>query len=332
MRNSTVVVTGAAGFVGRHVVRKLAQRYRCVKAVVHSRGQNSFADLSGVQVVNADILDRPSLLKAMDGANEVYHFAALVDSGKTRDELKLVNVDGTRNVWECAAASGVRKALYCSSAAVYGLLARSNETITEAVRPKAVEPYGNTKFLGELVAREIGASQGLRTVIIRPVAVFGPGEHTPFGKSLRDAAISKLLVAGGFQNKRFSFVHVDDVAEAAIFLMEREVPHGEVFNIAVNEPILYEQAFEAYIRVLGYAGNSYARIRFLANVSATLHKLPSAPGWIARMLGERFVFGIWHPGFDLIYSSSKLLETSYKFRWSKFEAVFHSCIEIETSS
>ncbi|MCX6142776.1 MAG: NAD-dependent epimerase/dehydratase family protein [Ignavibacteriales bacterium] len=331
MSNSTVLVTGAAGFVGRHVVRKLAQRYRRVKAVVHSDGKDSFADLPSVQVVVADILDRSTLLRAMDGVDVVYHFAALVDSGRTKEELTRVNVDGTRNVWECAASSGVRKALYCSSTAVYGLLAGSHSMITEAVRPRAVEPYGNSKYLGERVALEIGALLGLHTTIIRPVAVFGPGEHTPFGRKLRDAAVSKLLIAGGFQNRRFSFVHVEDVAEAAVFLMEKEIPHGEVFNLAVNEPILFERAFEAYIRVLGDAGSSFARTRFLAILSAIVHKLPSAPSWIAKLLGERFVFGIWHPGFDLIYSSSKLLDTSFRFQWYDFETVFHSCIDQEPS-
>jgi nucleoside-diphosphate-sugar epimerase len=329
VRESTVLVTGAAGFVGQHVVRKLAERYRCVRAVVHSHGNRSLIDSPRVQVVLADILDRESLRSAMQGVDDIYHFAALVDSGKSREELTQVNVDGTRNVWECAAVSGVKKALYCSSTAVYGLLAKSGQKISETVTPRAVEPYGKSKYLGEQVALEIGVSSGLHTTIIRPVAVFGPREHTPFGRKLRDAAISKLLIAGGFQNKRFSFVHVEDVANAAIHLMETEIPSGEVFNIAVNEPILFEQAFDAYIRVLGRAGRSYARIRFLAFVSSILHRLPSARDWLAMVLGDRFVFKIWHPGFDLNYSSSKLLDTSFTFRWSEFETVFHSCIEEE---
>jgi nucleoside-diphosphate-sugar epimerase len=331
MKQSTVLVTGAGGFVGRHLVRKLAEGNRRVTALVHSDGANPFSDLHGVQVVVADILDPAVLRKAMKGVDEVYHFAALLDPGKTRAQLHRVNVEGTETVWKCAAASGVKKALYCSSTAVYGLLAQSRRAITEDTKPRAVEPYGSSKYLGELAAREVGAKSGLHTTIIRPVAVFGPGEHTPFGKELRDAAVSKLLIAGGFQCKRFSYVHVEDVVAAAMFLMESEIPMGEVFNIAVREPISFERAFEAYIRVLDLAGRSYAKIKFLAILSSLLHKTPSLQSTIAGLLGERFVFRIWHPGFDLIYSSTKLLETSFQFHWSDFEEVFKSCLESEAS-
>jgi nucleoside-diphosphate-sugar epimerase len=265
----------------------------------------------------------------MRGVDTVFHFAALVDSHKTREELYLVNVEGTRNVWECAVECGVNKALYCSSTAVYGLMAKSKQAITEDVQARAVEPYGNTKFLGELAALEIARRSNLHTTIIRPVAVFGPGEHTPFGKKLRDAAVSKLLIAGGFQNKKFNYVHVEDVADAAIYLMQRGIPSGQIYNITVNEPILFEKAFQAYIRILGRAGSSDTKIRLLALISTILHKLPYALYWISKILGERFVFKIWHPGFDLNFSSSKLLDTSFKFKWTNFEEVFYSCVENE---
>jgi len=68
----------------------------------------------------------------------VYHFAALVDPGRSRQQIYRANVVGTRNFWECAAC-GVKKALYCSSTAVYGRLAHSHGPISEEVRPRAVE-------------------------------------------------------------------------------------------------------------------------------------------------------------------------------------------------
>jgi nucleoside-diphosphate-sugar epimerase len=268
----------------------------------------------------------PSLRKAMDGVEAVYHFAALVDSSATREQLAKINGEGTRNVWSCAAECAVRRALYCSSTAVYGLLASSNGMITEDVRPRAIEPYGYSKLMGEQAALEIAAGTGLPTTIIRPVAIFGPGEHTPFGRRFRDALTSKLLVAGGFQHRRFSFVQVEDVARAAIHLMREEIPPGQIFNIAVNEPIAYEEAFEAYLRVLETAGKSYARVRLLALSSAFLHRLPPAIVRTTSRLGNRFMFRVWHPGFDLNYSSAKLLQTGFTFRWADFEDVLLSCV------
>jgi nucleoside-diphosphate-sugar epimerase len=251
----------------------------------------------------------------------------LLDVTRTPAELYRVNVEGTRNVWRCSAANGVKRGIFCSSAAVYGLLRRTNGMIVETSPTNAIEPYGRTKFLAEREALAIGSATGLHTTIIRPVAIFGPGEHTPFGKKLRDAAVSKLLFAGGFQNKRFTFVHVEDVAEATIHLMQADIPGGEVFNIAADEPILYQDAFDAYIRVLKRAGGAYARIRLLALVSRLLHRYPPVAYGFARMLDDRLIFRIWRPGFDLLYSSAKLRHTSFRPEWNDFERVFSACLE-----
>jgi nucleoside-diphosphate-sugar epimerase len=236
-------------------------------------------------------------------------------------------VDGTKIVWECAAAWEIKKALYCSSTAVYGLLAKSAEVITENTVARAVEPYGRTKLEGEKIALGIANKNGINTIVIRPVAIFGPDEHTPFGKKFRDAAVSRLLIAGAFKNKKFNYAHVSDVAEAAVYLMELDLPNGEVFNITVNKPILYEEAFSAYLKVLNRLGRPFLKVKILAIISLLLHKLPALLKWISKLFGERFLFTIWHPGFDLNYSSSKLLDTSFKFKCTDFGEVFYSCIK-----
>jgi nucleoside-diphosphate-sugar epimerase len=256
----------------------------------------------------------------------IYHFAAIVNSKSHVEELHRVNVEGTRNVWEIAGQMGVKKALYCSSAAVYGLLSQSKQTITENVPARAVEPYGKSKREGEKVVEEISAKDKLNSIIIRPTAVFGPGEHTHFGRELRGAAFSKLLISGGFQNKRFSYVHVQDVAEAAIHLMQCEGNNGHIFNIAVNPSISYEDAFKSYLRALDRSGFEYIKLKMLGKISLFIEQIPGITRWLNSKSGIRFVFGIWQPGFDMTYSSQKLLSTSYRFRWNKFEEVILSCI------
>lgn len=324
MSATTALVTGASGFIGGRVVQALHRRHIHVRAGVHSRSAAAFPDAPGIEPVALDILDRDSLLRALERVDTVYHFAALVDPGRSRLEIYRANVAGTRNVWECAAACGVKKALYCSSTAVYGLLARSHGPISEEVRPRAVEPYGNSKWLGESAVFEIAARGGPSTIVIRPVAVFGPGEHTPFGKQLRDAAVSRILLAGGFQNRSFSFVHVDDVAGAAVHLTHA-AHAGQVFNVAAPDPISFEEALATYLRVLGRAGVSTARTRCLAWLSAALHGVPGLSAGISPF-GTRFAFPIWRPGFDRTYSAAKLLGTSYRFQKANFEDVLFSCI------
>jgi len=328
MNPRTAFVTGAAGFIGSRVVRALSSRGIHVKAGIHRQnGVDGIAGLKGVEPVSADILDRNSLMKVLKGVDLLFHFAALVDSHTSRENLLRINVEGTRNVWSCAAAAGVRGALYCSSAAVYGLLARAHQPISEEIMPRAVEPYGYSKLLGEQAALEIAGSSGLPTVVIRPVAVFGPGQHTPFGGQLRAAAFSRILLADGFQSKRFSFVHVEDVAEAAAQLMLSPPGGNRTFNIAVDEPILFEDAFQAYLRVLSRAGRAYTRARMLARVSEKLHGLPWLSRWIRRVGGDRLAFALWQPGFDMTYSSKKLLGTSFQFTWNRFEDILETCAE-----
>jgi nucleoside-diphosphate-sugar epimerase len=330
MSAPTALVTGAGGFVGRHVVRSLHERgYRVIAGVHAPRDCGAFAGLDGVETVHADVLDRRALDQALGGVDEVYHVAALVDAHKPRAQLQLVNAEGTRNVWECAARQGVGRALYCSSAAVYGLLSRSSRPIDEGVPARAVEPYGRSKRLGEEAALAVAARTGVHTVVIRPVAVFGPGEHTPFGNALRAAAVSRLLVAGGFESKSFNYVHVEDVAQAAVFLLQRDSPNGTTYNVCAPQPIPYEQALREYIRMLKRAGASHARVKMLARISEALHSRPSLLRWLRRSSSDRFFFPVWQLGFDMQYSSAKLCATSFRFVWTDFQEVLFSCLRNE---
>jgi len=328
MSTRTALVTGAAGFLGRHLVRALSDAGWQVRAGIHhERDRSLFSRSSNVEPLVLDLADQSTLTPALRGVEHLYHCAALVDSHASRARLLDINAAGTRTVWEAASAAGVGKALYVSTAAVYGLLGSNGASITERFTPRAIEPYGYSKLAGEYAALEIAAQRGLHTTIIRPVAIFGPGEHTPFGRDLRHAAYSKVLVAGGFQGKRFSFVHVEDVAAAARHVLGQEFPSGEIFNVAVDEPIPFEQAFREYAGVLKRAGREYTRVRILAAISTLLHKSPSALRWMSMFLGGRHVFGIWHPGFDRTYSSGKLLSTGFTFRWREFGGIFASCME-----
>jgi nucleoside-diphosphate-sugar epimerase len=327
MSRETALVTGAAGFVGREVVKLLSEKGYNVKAAVHE--QSTISDrlsLPGTTVVKIDLLNTASLVKALEGVDVLYHFAALVDSNRSWEILNKVNVEGTRNLWLSAAANSVKKALYCSSAAVYGLLASSHQPVTEEVKARAIEPYGRSKLLGEIEALKIAAQSGPCTVIIRPVAVFGPGEHTPFGRNLRDAAVSKILLAGGFQRRKFNYVHVEDAGAAAVHLMENTTPNGEVYNVAYYSPVRFEDALEIYTRLLDKTDLSFIRRRFLGLSSFLLHKIPALPGWISQNGSRHYFFNVWHPGFDLIYSSDKLRAASFQFRWDSFENVLLSCI------
>lgn len=320
MQRRIALVTGAAGFLGRWAVRALRARGVPVRAGVHHAGDQAlFAGDTQVEAVSLDVLDRQSLLRALQGVDRLYHFAALLDPKASSDDLFRVNAEGTRCVWECAAAREVAAALYCSSAAVYGLLAGAEQPISEKVLPRAVEPYGRSKLSGESAALEISKTTGLPTVILRPVAIFGPGQPTAFGHALRRAAVSRILLAHGFLGKQFSFVHVEDVARAAVHLLESPENGAQAYNVAAENAVGFDDAFRAYRNALRRSGRPLLRAKVLALASLAVQRMP------VGSLG-RIGFQLWRPGFDFTYSSKRLCNTGFRFKWNSFEEVLLSCI------
>lgn len=325
---TTALVTGASGFVGRRVVDVLLAAGVCVRAAVgHHGSARALPWRNEAEVIAIDICDARSLAEAMRGVDQLYHFAAAVTSHASAAKLLRVNAEGTRGVWEAAADAGVGKALYCSSTAVYGLLAQNGKAVNEDIPPRAIEPYGRSKLMGERAAVEIGGARGIDTIVIRPTAVFGPGEHTHFGAELRRAAVSRLLLGGGFRNKHFNFVHVDDVAAAAVHVMQLRKRSAGVFNIVAEPPVSYEDAFQAYLRALDGAGYRFLRQRVLGRISVMIEQRPSLARRL-RIRGRRsLAFGVWRPGFDMTFSSERLRETDFQFRWTDFEIVLRSCLD-----
>jgi nucleoside-diphosphate-sugar epimerase len=321
------LVTGASGFVGREVVRALLKRGVVVRAGVHKTNDaREFDTIEGVDAKVIDLLDVQSLQTALRSVTEMYHFAAIVNVGRNSRILYQVNVEGTRNLWESASRCGVEKALYCSSASVYGLLSSADQPIAETVRPKAIEPYGRSKLQGEQVALEVGEAQGIATTVIRPAAVFGPRERSAIGGAIRKAALTRVLLPGAYPHKRFSFVHVSDVAEGAIHLMHMHDAAGELYNVCVETPISFEEAFQAYLRALAKSGRALWRPRALAQFSALVQRIPRLSSILSRRGKSWMAFPLWQIAHELTYTSQKLFAAGFRFTWQRFEDILWSCI------
>jgi nucleoside-diphosphate-sugar epimerase len=321
------LVTGASGFIGREVVRALQVRGVAVRAGVHKANDaREFDTIKGVDTKVIDLLDVQSLQTALRSVNEMYHFAAIVNAGRNSKILYKVNVEGTKNLWEAAATCGVDKALYCSSASVYGLLSSAVQPISETVKPKAVEPYGRSKLKGEQAALEMGEARGIATTVIRPAAVFGPKERSAIGGAIRKAALTRVLLPGAYPHKRFSFVHVSDVAEAAIHLMQMHDSAGEVYNVSVETPISFEEAFQDYLRALAKSGRALWRPRVLAQFSSLIQRSPRLSSILSRRGKSRMAFPVWQIAHELTYTSKKLFAAGFRFTWQRFEDILWSCI------
>jgi dihydroflavonol-4-reductase len=224
------VVTGAYGHVGANLVRALLDRGDEVRAA-DKRQTEALAGLD-VEHVPVDVLEPESLEKAFDGADTVFHLAALISiTGDPTGIVRRVNVEGPRNATQAALACGVSRFIHCSSAHAFDL-ERCGPELTEA-GPRAIgdhaPSYDRSKNEGENQVRA-AIAKGLDAVIVNPTAVVGPHDYGPsrMGELLlqyRDRKIP-VNISGGFD-----FVDVRDLV-AGMLAAEQSGHTGENYLLS----------------------------------------------------------------------------------------------------
>ncbi|MFH1775696.1 MAG: NAD-dependent epimerase/dehydratase family protein [Chloroflexota bacterium] len=263
----TVVVTGASGHVGANLVRALLDQGRTVRSLVHVNRQ-ALAGLD-IEIVEGDIGNPESLLKAFDGAEVVYHLAAAISLLMSSwPLLERVNVIGTRNVVEACLRSGVRRLVHFSS--IHALRQEPLEAAVNESRPLVdsprCPPYDRSKAAGEIeICR--GLEKGLDAVIVSPTAIIGPHDYRPshFGRILLDLARGQLagLVAGGFD-----WVDARDVACTAI-RAEEVAPTGAKYLLSGHWVSLCDLA-DMVAAITGTAAPRFVCPLWLARAGAPL--------------------------------------------------------------
>jgi dihydroflavonol-4-reductase len=237
------LVTGATGFVGSAVVRRLLREGHHVRAWVRATSDRRNLQDIDVEVIEGDLTDAESLLQACDGCDALFHVAADYRLwAPAPEELYRTNVDGTRAILEAAKRVGIPRVVYTSSVATLGIPkdgTPGNENTAVALGDM-IGHYKRSKFLAEEVARTF-AVEGLPVVIVNPSTPLGPRDikPTPTGRIVRDAVAGRLPA---YVDTGLNIVHVDDVAEGhwLAFLRgvvgERYILGG--FDLSLHEVLL----------------------------------------------------------------------------------------------
>ena len=221
----TTLVTGASGFIGSAVVRKLLKRRHDVRVLVRKTSQTSNLEALSIDIAVGDLTDRASLCRAIRGCDTLFHVAAdyrlwVPQAAKMIE----TNVNGTRNLMEIAGELGVRRIVYTSSVATLGLLkdATPADEDTPVRGEDMIGPYKRSKFRAEALVREMVTKQGLPVVIVNPSTPIGPRDikPTPTGKIVVEAASGRMPA---FVDTGLNVVHVDDVAEGHALALEHGV-------------------------------------------------------------------------------------------------------------
>jgi dihydroflavonol-4-reductase len=219
-----MLVTGATGFVGAAVARRLVAAGQSVRVLAREGSDRRNLEGLDVQVVTGDLTDRASLDRAVAGCRGVYHVAADYRMW-VRDPAAMyrANVDGTRAVLTAAAAAGVDRIVYTSSVATLGIRADGapSDEDTPSSLADMIGHYKRSKFIAEEAAQAL-ARDGVPVVIVNPSTPVGPGDvkPTPTGRIIVDALAGRVPA---YVDTGLNIAHVDDVAEGHLLAYEQGV-------------------------------------------------------------------------------------------------------------
>ncbi|HEX3553988.1 MAG TPA: NAD-dependent epimerase/dehydratase family protein [Thermoanaerobaculia bacterium] len=244
-----VLVTGGTGFTGKALVKRLLDQGHEVVALDYKEGLKT-RELRdwGAEVVLGSVTDREVVRRAVDGAEVVHHLAAAFRELNVPDRhYREVNVGGTRNVLEAAKAAGVRRFVYCSTCGVHGNVDHSPGGEDAPIQP--ADYYQRTKYEAEPLVRQFH-EQGLPAVILRPAAIYGPGDPERFLLIYRRVARGRFPMFGDGRTL-YHPLYVDNLVDAFLAAMADGRGDGEAYLIADEEYVQIEDLVRRVGRSLG---------------------------------------------------------------------------------
>jgi len=241
------VVTGAAGFIGRHVVNGLAAEGWTVRALDLKSPDSREA--GRVEWLNVDIRDESALEPVLHGAEVVVHLAsAHLQHGAPPGWYESVNVEGTRSLVGRAAAAGVRRFVHVSSVGVYGHVADPPADEDAPMHP--TNDYERTKLLGETAALELSRDLDMELVVLRPGWVYGPGCPRT-ARLLRTVRRGRFFYVGAGANLRHP-IHVSDTVRSILLAIDApSTSMGRPYLVVGPEAASVRRLVETCARVQG---------------------------------------------------------------------------------
>lgn len=310
MMGSTIFVTGATGFLGGALARRLAADGAQVRALARSPQKADYVrGVDGIEIVQGDVTDAAQMQELTAGCDYVFHCAAAFGGW---EQQRQVNVEGTRHVIQAAAEAHVKRVIAISSIAVYGYAKKGILRENEPITPTAHEAYSQTKAEGETVVREIAAQQHLSYAIIRPGMIYGPRAEQWTDRMFRLARIRPVIWIGDGSGSTFP-VHVEDVVEMMIVAAAHPAAHNQTFNCVHPDPVTWRDFLLGYAKLAGHQSwlgipstLAAAFARIIAALSLPGSRTKAAPDALSAVLNPRRVdmtkarelLG-WQPTIDL---------------------------------
>jgi len=235
-----VLITGASGFIGGHVARRLAREGRTVRCLVRASSDTSSLRELDIELVIGDLQDARSLHEAAAGCSHVLHCAALVSDWATKQEIAAANVAGTRRLLIASAGAGVQRFVHLSTTDVYGHPGAAEVAETQPPARRFRNWYAQTKLEAEREVRRAQDESALETVILRPATIYGPGSQDVVGEIATAIQARHMLLIGGGRAVA-GLCYVENLADAALLALDHDAAAGAVFNVSDGLAVTWRQ-------------------------------------------------------------------------------------------
>ncbi len=233
-----VFVSGATGFLGKHTVKRLSEiGYDVIAFGRNEQSANFFKTMGNVVFVKGDLDDAKLLAKLINDVDFVIHCAALAAPYGQYELFYKTNVDGTQNIVNASLSSNIKKFIYLSTPSVYFTNeSRKNVRENDELPQNHTNYYAKTKHIADSIVKD-AVLKGLPAISLRPRQVFGPYDHTIFGR-LIDTNKKRGIPLVNKGQILMDFTYVDNVVDVIISsLFAEEQFIGEFYNITNDQPI-----------------------------------------------------------------------------------------------
>lgn len=310
-----ILVTGATGFIGSHLVDELIRR-RCQVRILVRNSFDSRHSLKGVETSLGDITDNASLISALKKIDVVFHLAAAINlSTESMERYREINVLGTENLFKAIKASDTRikRFVFCSSVGVFGPL--DSLPANEETRCNPVNFYELSKYEAEKSVRAIGAADHIPVSIIRPSWVYGPNDKRTF-KLFRAINKNRFLIIGDGKTLVHP-VYVSDVVQGLIKCAFEENGENNTYIIAGDQSVslnsLVETIEKALKKKVPKTHVPVSVVKMIANgfekIYGPLHRIPPISNRRLDFFLKNQAFDISKARRDIGYRPEVTLET-----------------------
>jgi nucleoside-diphosphate-sugar epimerase len=266
INNKKVLVTGATGLIGSHLIAELLKQGCTVRAMVRSLEKAKPLVQKGVEIVYGEMTEPETLKEAVEGCRAVFHLAGVMGShSKPLSYFRKVHVEGTKALAEAALNANVERFVFASTAWVYGFHAGTGVN-EKAPRCLSNDPYCDTKLEAENMIRQMIRDRDLPGIVVQPAEIYGPGDYnwtlTPI-----ELAKSGLMMLPSKRPGVIQPIYIDDAIEGIMAAVTRGTI-GEVYILCGSQITPVREFFIHYARMAGK------------------QKIPSVPGMLMSLFAR----------------------------------------------